>query len=234
MTEQKPIKANNSTHKNWLTEHWLVIFLVLYGVWVWVPFLAPVFMRMGWENPAKVIYWIYSFFCHQLPDRSYFFFGQRLSYSLSEIQDVWINTTDPLLMRGFIGSSEMGWKVAWSDRMISFYGGFWVFAMVLAPFRKNLKKLSVWGTALFLLPMVIDGVSHIISEFIGYQGGFRFTNLWLGMLTNNQLPVSFYSGNMLGSFNWWMRMITGAIAGLGLSWFILSTVKPNLTEYNPE
>ena len=234
MSEQNPAKTKNSTPINWLTEHWLVLFLVLYGAWVWVPFLAPLFMNMGWERPANVIYWIYSFFCHQLPDRSYFFFGPRLSYTLSEIQDVWMNTTHPLVMRGFIGTPEMGWKVAWSDRMISFYGGIWVFALILAPFRKKLKKLPVWGAAVFLLPMVIDGVSHIISEITGYQEGFRFANHWLAVLTSNQLTAAFYSGNMLGSFNWWMRMITGAIAGLGLSWFILSTVKPNLTEYNPE
>jgi hypothetical protein len=82
--------------------------------------------------------------------------------------------------------------------------------------------------------MVIDGVSHIISEITGYQEGFRFANHWLAVLTSNQLPAAFYSGNMLGSFNWWMRMITGAMAGLGLAWFMLSATKPNPTEYNPE
>lgn len=232
MTEQNHLPSRKYSLKNWFTENWLIVMLVIYGLWVWVPFLAPVFMRLGWEKLANVIYWIYSFFCHQLPDRSYFLFGQRISYSLTEIQEAWMNTDNPLLLRRFIGSLEMGWKVAWSDRMISFYGGVWVFALALTPFRKKIKKLPLWGLVLFLIPMIIDGVSHIISEFSGYQEGFRYTNQWLATLTRNQFPASFYIGNMLGSFNALMRIVTGAIAGLGLSWYLLTSVISMLSEYN--
>ena len=41
--------------------------LVLLNV---VPWLAPIFMQLGWHGPAKVIYRIYSVFCHQIGWRS--------------------------------------------------------------------------------------------------------------------------------------------------------------------
>lgn len=204
----------------WLTANWFQTFLFLYGLWVWTPFLAPIFMRVGWEGPANAVYFIYSFFCHQLPQRSYFFFGEKVSYSLQMIQSVWIDTFNPLLLRKFTGTPEMGWKVAWSDRMISFYGGVWLFGLLWRPIRRRIKSIPWWGLALFLLPMAIDGGTHLVSEiFYGFGQGFRDSNLWLAAWTNFGLPVRFYAGDMLGSFNSWMRWVTGLLAGFGLVWF---------------
>jgi hypothetical protein len=72
----------------------------------------------------EVIYFIYSFFCHQLPERSFFLFGEKSMYSLGEIQAVWQNTANPMILRQFIGNESMGWKIAWSDRMIGFTTAF--------------------------------------------------------------------------------------------------------------
>jgi hypothetical protein len=92
---------------------WLILFGIVAGGYVVLPFLAPAFMAAGWSGAGKVIYFIYSFFCHQLPARSYFLFGSEFTYSLSEIQTAGKNTTNPLILRQFIGNPEMGWKVAW-------------------------------------------------------------------------------------------------------------------------
>lgn len=46
------------------------IFLVVLVFLNIVPWLAPVFLHFGWHGPAKVIYRIYSFFCHQIAWRS--------------------------------------------------------------------------------------------------------------------------------------------------------------------
>lgn len=227
MTDNKSISSEKPTLIRWLKMNWLLAILAIYGIWVWAPFLAPIFMRLGLVKVGSFVYWIYSFFCHQLPDRSYFLFGQRMSYSLPEIQSTWMDTVNPVLLRKFIGNQVMGWKVAWSDRMISFYGGIWIFAMLLYPFRRKIKKLPIWGLLLFLLPMIIDGGTHFISEFSGYQAGFRYSNIWLTVLTNNRFSRSFYAGNMLGTFNAWMRIITGLLAGLGLAWFILPLSNQN-------
>ena len=204
----------------WLTRHWFEAFLVVYGLWVFLPFLAPVFMHVGWIGAGRAIYFIYSFFCHQLPERSFFFFGQKTMYSLSEIQAVWQDTANPLILRKFIGNEAMGWKVAWSDRMISFYTGVWLFAVIWYPLRRKIKPLSWWGIILLLLPLAIDGGTHAFSDFAGIGQGFRDTNQWLAILTNNAFPATFYAGDALGSFNSWMRLITGLLAGLGIVWLV--------------
>ena len=219
MTEVSALPHKPFSLSEWLMTNWFYVFFGIFGLWVWVPFLAPLFMRLGWDGPANAIYFIYSFFCHQLPERSYFFFGSKVSYPLPEIQAAWMDTINPLLLRKFIGTAEMGWKVAWSDRMISFYGGVWLFALVWYQLRRRMKGLSPLLLALFLLPMAIDGGTHFISDLAGIGQGFRDTNLWLATLTNNSFPALFYAGDALGSFNSWMRIITGLFAGLGLVWF---------------
>jgi uncharacterized membrane protein len=203
-----------------LAQNWFLVFFAVYGLWVWTPFLAPLFARLGWDGPANAIYFVYSFFCHQLPERSYFLFGPKMSYSLAEIQSAWIDTINPMLLRKFTGTAALGWKIAWSDRMISFYGGVWLFGLVWHPLRRRLKSLPWWGLVLFLLPMALDGTTHFLSDLAGIGQGFRDSNLWLANLTQFSLPDSFYAGDALGSFNAWMRIITGLLAGLGLVWFV--------------
>jgi uncharacterized membrane protein len=177
-------------------------------------------MRLGLQGPGNAIYFIYSFFCHPLPERSYFLFGPQVSYSLADIQAAWMDTVNPMLLRKFIGTAAMGWKVAWSDRMISFYGGVWLFALLWYPLRRRWRSLPWWGLFLFLLPMFLDGATHFLSDLWGIGQGFRDSNLWLASLTNFALAPNFYAGDALGSFNAWMRIITGLLAGLGLVWFV--------------
>jgi uncharacterized membrane protein len=205
----------------WISNHWFETILMIYGVWVFTPFFAPLFMHLGWIRAAKTIYFIYSFFCHQLPERSFFFFGEKSMYSLPEIQAVWQNTANPLILRTFIGTETVGWKVAWSDRMISFYTSIWVFAVLWFPLRRTIKSLPWWGFLALLLPIAGDGITHAISDMSGIGLGFRDTNMWLVTLTNHQLPASFYAGDALGSFNSLARLFTGLLSGLGIVWFAL-------------
>jgi len=202
----------------WIGSHGFELFLIIYGLWVFAPFLAPVFMQLGWTGAGKSVYFIYSFFCHQLPERSFFWFGEKTMYSLNEIQAVWKNTDNPMILRQFIGNEVMGWKVAWSDRMISFYTSVWFLAALWYPFRHRIKTLSWRGFALLLLPMALDGGTHAISDFAGIGNGFRDTNAWLAVLTQNALPMTFYAGDALGSFNSLMRFISGLLAGLAIVW----------------
>jgi len=214
----------------WLSARWFGIFLFLFGLWVWLPFLAPIFMKIGWSSAGKAIYFIYSFFCHQLPERSFFLFGGKIMYSLPEIKAAWQDTSNPMILRQFIGNMEMGWKIAWSDRMISFYTSIWIFAVAWSPFRKKIKPLSWLGFALLLLPIALDGGTHMISDFAGIGQGFRDTNQWLTYLTNNSLPVSFYAGDAFGSFNSLMRLITGLMAGLGVVWLVFPSLEESFAQ----
>jgi uncharacterized membrane protein len=214
----KPVHTSKPSTFDWISNHWFGIFVVVYGLWVFAPFFAPVFMRLGWNGAGKAIYLIYSFFCHQLPERSFFLFGQKTMYSLGEIQAAWQNTANPMVLRRFIGNETMGWKIAWSDRMISFYTSVWLFAVLWWPFRKKMKPLPWWAFVLLLLPLALDGGSHAVSDIAGIGLGFRDSNQWLAALTNNIFPATFYAGDALGSFNSWARFITGVLAGLAIAW----------------
>jgi len=110
----------------------------------------------------------------------------------------------------------MGWKVAWCERTIWMYGSIWVCTLVYKPVRKRLPTLPMWVFALLILPIVIDGGTHFISDFAGIGNGFRDSNAWLAALTGNVLPATFYAGDSLGSFNSWARLITGVLSGIGL------------------
>lgn len=201
-----------------LSRNWLLVFSLVFGLYVGLPFLAPVFMQIGWQIPGKAIYFIYSFLCHQLPQRSFFLFGPQTMYSLSEVQANLQNTINPLILRQFIGNPDMGWKVAWSDRMVFMYGSILIFGWLWWPLRRRIKQLPLWGFILLLMPMAMDGSSHLISDLAGFGQGFRYTNTWLAELTGNVFMDSFYVGNALGSFNSWMRLLTGILFGLGVVW----------------
>jgi uncharacterized membrane protein len=203
----------------WLSRFWLLPTSLLIGIYVGLPWLAPFFMEMGWARAGNAIYLLYTALCHQLPQRSFFLFGNQPMYSLAEIQTNWQNTNNPMILRQFIGEAGMGWKVAWSDRMVFMYTTILIWGMLFWLLRKRLKPLPIWGLLFLLIPMVIDGFTHLISDFTpGIGLGFRYSNAWLAALTNNAFPATFYVGDSLGSFNSWMRLITGLLFSLGIVW----------------
>jgi uncharacterized membrane protein len=217
-----------------LTRHWLLIVNILLGLYAGLPWLAPVFMKFGWGSAGGVIYLIYSTQCHQLPERSFFLFGAQPMYSLAQIHAVWQNTPNPFILRQFIGTPEMGWKVAWSDRMVSLFGSLFTIGLAYALLRKKLKPLPLWGFALLALPMALDGGTHLVSDMAGIGQGFRDSNVWLAILTQHVFPATFYAGDALGSFNSWMRLITGVLVGLGAVWTVFPLIQASFAEANSE
>ena len=213
------VSSPRQSYFQWIGSHGFEAFLIVYGLWVFTPFLAPFFMHIGWIGGGKAVYFIYSFFCHQLPERSFFLFGEKGMYSLAEIQAAWQNTANPMILRQFTGNEVMGWKIAWSDRMISFYTSIWLFALLGYPFRRTIRSIPWWGLLLLLFPIALDGVTHAVSDLSGLGLGFRDTNMWLAVLTDYHFPRSFYAGDAIGSFNSLARLITGLLAGLGIVWF---------------
>lgn len=203
-----------------ISEHWMLLFSLFYGIWILLPFLAPVLMKTGWRTPGKAIYAVYTLFCHQLPQRSFFLFGPEFTYSLAEIGNAWKPTTNPGVLREFLGSAEMGWKVAWSDRMVSMYSSVLLMSWVWWPLRNRIKQLSMKGLFLFLLPMGIDGGTHMISDLQGLGEGFRYHNQWLAEMTGHVFKSGFYAGTTWGTFNSGMRLLTGILFGVGFVWYL--------------
>jgi hypothetical protein len=90
---------------------------------------------------------------------------------------------------------------------------------VFGVFHKRLRPLSLWAFALLALPMALDGGTHFLSDFAGIGQGFRDSNAWLAASTDQAFPSTFYVGDALGSFNSWLRLITGilfAVGGVGV------------------
>ena len=221
----------------WVTENWLLLFSVGYGVMMIAPFMAPVFMHWGWTGPAQVIYSIYSLLCHQMAQRSFFLFGAQPMYAVSQFPiPVSAGQADDMLaLRAFIGNDNLGWKVAWSDRMVYVYGSFWLAGLIFSFIRTRYPRYQFKPLGpiniLLLALMPVDGITHFISDAIGgITGGFRYDNQWLANLTEHIFPTGFYVGDALGSFNSWARLITGVAFGLAIGFIAFPAVDKALSE----
>jgi uncharacterized membrane protein len=160
----------------WVACHWLALFNTAWGIYVGAPFLAAILMQVGWVAPASVIYGIYSFLCHQLPDHSYFLFGPSLAPSREALLAAGMpNTTDIFLERAFIGNAEIGWKVALCQRDVAIYGAVFVTGILFALFRDRIKGLNWKWLVVFALPMAVDGLTQTL--------GWRESNWWLRTVT---------------------------------------------------
>jgi uncharacterized membrane protein len=207
----------------WFFNHWVTVFSTLLGVLVVLPFLAPVLMQLGWTGPAQLIYAMYSTLCHQMAQRSLFLFGPQPMVNIAQLPVVMTTSESAnlLALREFLGSAELGWKVAWSDRMVYMFGATWLAGIAYGVLRRRLTIRPLhWLTFLSLLsPMAIDGGTHFLSDVSGgLVGGFRYRNQWLADLTGNTLPTWFYAGDALGSFNSWARLVSGLLFGLAVVW----------------
>jgi uncharacterized membrane protein len=96
------------------------------------------------------------------------------------------------------------------------YTSIFIAGLLYALVRRRLKPLPVWTLALFILPLALDGSTHLVSDFAGIGQGFRDSNAWLAAITGDALPVWFYTGDALGSINSWLRLITGVLFGVGV------------------
>lgn len=211
------ITANRWNYR--LCRYWFLVFTIGFGVYVGLPFLAPLFMHWGWTVPGRGIYTLYSFLCHQLAERSFFFFGPKGMYSFADLQSAQVNVTNFLSLREFIGTQALGWKVAWSDRMVAMFTGIWLFSWMWWPLRNRMRPIPWWLLGLLILPLAIDGSTHFISDLAGIGQGFRDNNAWLASLTQNSLPPTFYAGDAFGSFNSFMRLWTGLLFAIGIVFF---------------
>lgn len=206
------------------TKYWLILFLVLFGIYNFVPFMAPVSMKLGWMSVGNTIYDIYSTQCHQMAQRSFFLFGEKPMYELIELP---INLTgklgqDELALRAFRGNNQMGWKVAWSDRMVYMYGSLWLASLLYCVFRLPKRKPIRLQVFLFMqIPFALDGITHLLSDLMSLTSGFRYHNAWFAALTNHVFPSSFYVGDGIGSFNSTLRLVSGVLFGFSLAGLML-------------
>ena len=194
ITQNQRTQANaNSTESNiarianrlvlGIARHWLALFNLAWGTYVLLPFVAPLLMFLGLEMPARVIYTVYSFMCHQLPDHSYFLFGNSLTPLKPALEAAGMPGDLNLLQeRQFIGNPEIGYKVAICQRDIAIYGAVLLAGLLFGIVRQRLNALTLWLYALLLLPMALDGGTQLF--------GLRESNWLLRSLTGALFGVA--------------------------------------------
>ncbi len=77
-----------------LSKRWLRVILIIIGVYISLPFAAPVLMRLGANQPAYAIYGMYSPLCHQFAFRSWFLFGEQTAYPRQSANNSTYRPTD--------------------------------------------------------------------------------------------------------------------------------------------
>ncbi len=142
--------------------HWVAALNILFLLYVGLPLLAPVLMEAGAETPAKVIYTIYRPACHQLPERSFFLFGDRPVYTRAELPaDGVADSENIFVRRNYIGDPDHGYKVAICQRDVAIYGSMFLMGLLFALMRGHLPKLKARYLLLFALPMALDGLTQL-------------------------------------------------------------------------
>jgi uncharacterized membrane protein/glutaredoxin len=167
----------------YIGRHWLGLVSIALGLFVGIPWLVPLFAKLGWWDLSNPIYTAYALTCHQLPERS---------------------------------GTVFGYQVAFCYRNTALYGGTFAFGLLYGvalrgrlPRLRWLKKpLPWWGAVLLVLPMAVDGFTHML--------GLR--DSMLDMAADPSFGM-FYVGSQPFSLNWWLRVITGLLAALGAVWF---------------
>lgn len=201
----------------WLSHHYLALFNVLIFIYVGVPFVAPVLMKVGATSPAKIIYHAYGFVCHQFAFRSWFLFGDQIAYPRAEAgvtnmisyqQATGLDGFDILSARAFIGNQQVGYKVALCERDVAIYGGILLFGLLFAFFRRTHKVKSlhwiVW-ILIAVIPIGLDGFSQLISQ-----------------LPLNLIPLRESTPTL--------RTLTGALFGFFTAWFGYPYVEDSMSE----
>lgn len=214
----------------WVFSNWLWLWAIIFSIFNFLPILAPISLDLGFAPLGNNIHALYHNISHQFAHRSYFLFGEQVSYSVSELP---LTLTGDFLpdsnaLSQFIGDDRLGWKLAWSDRLVSMYGAALIttFFYILLHQRKGFRPLSLSVMLLMIVPLIIDGTTHAMSDAESLTAGFRWDNTWLANLTGNRFSDSFYVGDAFGSFNSLMRLITGILFGIGFMAWGLGIAEP--------
>lgn len=183
----------------WMARRWLFLFNLAAFLYVGLPFLAPVLMRVGAETPAQVIYAMYKPLCHQLPYRSWYLFGERPAYTYEELaQRV---GEEELVPHGLIGDPDLGYKVALCQRDTAIYGSILLVGLAYGLSRRRWPPLPFWAYILLgVVPIGLDGGVQLLTYILAYLApGFP-----LGLVESTPLR----------------RTVTGALFGLATVWFV--------------
>ena len=201
----------------WLARHWLLLANGLAGLILGLGILAPFLLAQGHTEQGLAVYRFLAPHNHQLPQRSYFLFSQHGGIHTYSVAQILAWGADPDHLQAFVGNPDIGFKTALNHRMMAIFVAIFVGGIA---WEWGGRRPRIDGVLflLFLLPLLLDGFSHTISERTG--SGFRGSNIWAATLTGHLFSTDFYTNTTIGTLNWLLRTLTGLLFGLGLVWFL--------------
>lgn len=87
-----------------------------------------------------------------------------------------------------------GHQVAFCHRCAAMYTAIALAGLLFALLRRRIRPIGLRSAGWLLLPILIDGISHMVDDLSGL--GFRG------------------DGDAIGTPNFWLRMVTGALVGV--------------------
>ncbi len=200
----------------WLSRHWLALLNTVVAVYLGLPFAAPVLMKFDHPFAARIVYGIYAPLCHQLPQRSYFLFGEQAVYSFDELGKRLDQEQLPAIPwaqwpKPFNGNPQVGYKVALCQRDIAIWGGMLLGGLLFSLFRTRIKPLPFWAFLLIgLVPIGLDGGSQLISKLAAWY--------WPHL------------GIMERESTWLLRALTGGLFGGTAAWVVFPYLQTAFAE----
>ncbi len=217
-----------------LARHWGRIALVFLGIYVAMPVLAPTLMHLGIEGPGRVLYAIYSPFCHQFAFRSFFLYGEQSVYPLED-------AANGVIPFDIYAANSTEFSAIYS-RYFEQYNGYVPETLTSADLREftpwlQLASREFLGDAQmgYKMPLCERDMSIYLAMFVGgiiytvwLRRWLRPVPLWLYILLGvAPIGIDGFS-QMLGypPFNLWtpretvpaFRVLTGTLFGLMNVW----------------
>jgi uncharacterized membrane protein len=144
-----------------LGKHWLLLANVVMLLYIGLPLLAPLLAHGGEAQWAARIHTLFSPFCHQLPERSFFLYGPQSTYSRDELLTL---VGDPLSLR-YAGSAIVGYKMAICQRCAAIYSAWLLLGVFFTFTRLHIRPLRPRSFALLLVPIAVDGVGQLVGAW---------------------------------------------------------------------
>jgi len=132
---------------------------------VGLPILAPLLTYLSLDEASGFLYRMYRPLCHQYPQRSWYLFGEQISYTAEELKLLapmkrffpWDYRTD----------ASLGYQVAFCQRDIAIYGTILLAGIVYGMVRRWLKPMPLWAYILFgVVPMGLDGTIQLFLSSV--------------------------------------------------------------------
>ena len=138
-------------------DHWLALVNLAVALFIRLALLAPLLLWLGWTLPARAIYTVYGFVCHQLPYRSFFLFGDAAVHPLPELSGL----LDPSNPRALLGTPELGFKLAFCQRDLAIYAAVLAGGLIFAVLRRRWRPIPLRLFLVFAIPIAVDGFSQL-------------------------------------------------------------------------